>query len=139
MGLDAISAQNALISRQALGAGAFVPIAELGDFSGPALTRNTIEMITHNDPIDFYVGGIKRRGEIEMNLKFNPHIASHKALRDAWNNDQVDVYRIAFPDGSYWQISGFISNMSPTMPVDDALTADVTIRPTGYMSFFDAP
>jgi hypothetical protein len=137
---DAISAQGTIIERDPLGAGAFAAIAELRDISGPALSRNPIETTNHNDPDENFVVGIRRYGEVTFTIGYIPTNASHKSgtgLIGSWENGDRDVFRITYPDGSSWVFSGFISNFGANAPLDDGLTADVSIRTTGGMIFND--
>lgn len=137
MGLG-ISSQGTLIARQEQGAGPFVTIAELSDITPPPLMRNPIETTTHNDPEEQFVVGIRRKGELSFSMFFIPTNPTHDHLTGliwSWKNGFRDVWRITYPDGSQWLFSGYVTNVGPAAPVDDALTADVTIRPTGLMSF----
>jgi hypothetical protein len=112
----------------------FVDIAELGNLTPPALTRKPIETTTHNQNDDRYIVGIRRHGELGMNLNFIPTDPTHdhvSGLQKAWHEGTRDIYRITYPDGSQWLFSGFVSNFAPSAPVDDKLSADVSIRPTG--------
>jgi hypothetical protein len=138
MSENAISAHGTMVARQPLGAGPFTDIAELRDISGPELQRNSIETLAHNDNIDHYAVGVRRRGEMTFTLGFVPSLGTHDhltGLTKAWDDGSRDIYRISYPDGSIWMLSGYVTNIGPSMPVDDGLEADVTIRPTGPMSF----
>ena len=120
----------------------FVDIAELRDITVPALTRNEIEMTTHNEDDDSYIVGIRRHGSMTFNMNFVPSDPTHDhvdGLQAAWFNGTRDIYRITYPDGSSWLFSGFVSNFGATAPVDDRLSADVTIRPTGKHDWVAAP
>jgi len=113
---------------------AFTDIAEMRDLTPPGLTRNPIETTTHNEEDDRYIVGIRRHGEVKVNLNFVPTDATqdhNTGLQAAWFDGSRDIYRITYPDGSQWLFSGFVSNFEPSAPVDDRLSADVTIRPTG--------
>jgi hypothetical protein len=137
MGLG-ISSQGTLIARQVQGVGPFTTIAELSDITPPPLSRNPIETTTHNDPEEQFVVGIRRKGELGFSIFWIPTNATHdhlSGLIHSWRNGYRDVWRITFPDGAQWLFSGYVSNVGPAAPVDDALTADITIRPTGLMSF----
>jgi hypothetical protein len=137
MGLG-ISSQGTLIARQPLGVGPFTTIAELGDITPPPLMRNPIETTTHNDPEEQFVVGIRRKGELSFSIFWIPTNATHDHLTgiiQSWRNGDRDVWRITYPDGAQWLFSGYVTNVGPAAPVDDALTADITIRPTGLMSF----
>src|SRR5262245_23352406 len=109
----------------------FVDIAEMGDLTPPALTRNPIETTTHNEEDDRYIVGIRRHGEVSVNLNFVPSDPTQDhltGLQKKWFDGSRDIYRITYPDGSSWLFSGFVSNFEPDAPVDDRLSADVTIR-----------
>jgi len=135
---SAISAQGTLIARQVQGSGAFTTVAELRDITPPPLTRNPIETTNHNEVEESFVVGIRRKGELTFQIGFVPSLATHNptaGLVHSWINGYRDVWRITFPDASTWTFSGYVSNISPSAPVDDGLVADITVRPTGLMSF----
>lgn len=148
---NAISAQGTIVARSidpnwpdndpVGGAVSFVDIAELKDITPPALTRNTIETTSHNQDADRYIVGIKRHGEMSLSLNFLPGNATHDhltGLQKSWDDGDRDIFRITYPDGSAWIFSGFVSNFAPSAPIDEALVADVTIRPTGNHIFVAA-
>lgn len=139
---DAISAQGTIISRGPGGTGPFTAIAELRDISGPALSRNPIETTNHNDADENFVVGIRRYGEVTFTIGFIPNAPTHgnaTGLINSWNAGDKDIFQVEYPDTTKWIFSGFISGIEPSMPLDDGLTADVTIRTTGGMIFDEAP
>lgn len=121
------------------GALAFVAIAELREITPPALTRNEIEMTTHNEQDDSYIVGIRRHGTMTWNVNFLPNADlpggnTHDhltGLQKKWFDGTRNIYEIEYPDGTSWMFSGFVSNFAPSAPVDDRLGADVSVRPTG--------
>jgi len=143
MSENAISAQGTLIARApAATPTVFTTIGELHDITAPALSRNPIEMTAHNDVEESFVVGIRRKGELQFEIGFLPTLATHgqsAGLIKAWKDGTRDIYKITYPEGSIWLFSGYVTNFAPKAPVDDALTADVTIRPTGTSTFTDAP
>ncbi len=129
-----ISAQGTLLARQTNGAGAFTDVSELRDFTPPALSRNALETTTHNEDDDAYIPGIRRHGDMTFTLNFVPDDATQDhttGLQKSWFDGSRDVYRITFPDGTMWLFSGYVTNFAPDAPVDDVLTVEVTVRPTG--------
>jgi hypothetical protein len=137
MSANALSAHGTLLYRQSQGAGPFNVVGELRDISGPELSRNPIEVTAHNDVEEHFVMGIRRKGEVSLQVGFNLTDTSHVGLRDSWEAGDRDVWRIDFTDGSQWLFSGFVQTLGPQMPVDDAFLMDVTIRPTNTMTFID--
>lgn len=139
-----ISAQGTLIARgpNTPPTITFTEIAELRDITPPALTRNALETTTHNEDDDAYIVGIRRHGDLTMQMNFVPDNATQDhltGLQKAWYDGTCDIYRLTFPDGTAWVFSGYVTNIAPDAPVDDVLTAEVTIRPTGQHMFIAAP
>jgi hypothetical protein len=136
---NAISAQGTLIARApAATPSVFTTIGELRDITPPPLTRNTIETTSHNEEEESFVVGIRRKGELGFQIGWVPTLATHNhtaGLIYAWRQGSRDVYRITYPDGSQWLFSGYVTNVGPEAPVDGGLTAAVSVRPTGLMSF----
>jgi hypothetical protein len=133
-----ISAHGTLIARAPAATPAvFTTIAELGDFTLPEMTRNEFDASVHNRNIDNYVLGILRRGAMTFPFNFIPtdptqdHLTGlYKAIID----NAIDGYRVTLSDGTPWIMSGQVQAIKPTAPVDGKLTADVTLRFSGYMS-----
>jgi hypothetical protein len=125
---NAISAHGTIIKRNG------TAIAELRDITPPALTRNPIETTMHNSDDDSYVVGIRRKGELQFEIGYLPDAnGTHDAatgLMKAWADGSKDLYQIVFPDSANWFFSGFVTNISPSAPVDGGLVASVSIRPT---------
>lgn len=116
------------------GAVSFEPIAELRDITPPSLTRNEIETTTHNEQDDRYIVGIRRHGTMSFDCNFVPFDGSQDhltGLQKHWFDGVRRIYQLTFPDGTQWLFSGFLSGITPSAPVDDRLSATVTIRPTG--------
>lgn len=128
-----ISAHGTLVLRNG------TQIAELQDITPPPLSRKPIETTTQNSSDDSYVVGIRRKGELGFQINFLPSgDSTHDAntgLLAAWASGQKDEYRILFPDGAVWLISGFVSNIAPKQPVDGAQSAQISIRPSGGQIF----
>lgn len=126
-----ISAQGTIIKRNG------TAIAELKDITPPSLTRNPLETTMHNSQDDSYVVGIRRRGELQFTVNFLPQDeATHAAsagLVKAWLDGSKDLYEIDFTDGAIWYFSGFVTQISPSAPVDGVLEAQISIRPTNGM------
>lgn len=139
-----ISAQGTIIARSpdpnwppnapVGGSVSFTNIAELRNITVPALTRNTLETTTHNEGDDSYIVGIRRHSDMTFQVNFVPTNPTHDhmtGLQKAWFDGTRDIYKVTYPDGTSWLFSGFVSNLGATANVDEVLTADVTIRPTG--------
>lgn len=133
-----ISAHATLVARAPNATpGVFTTIAELGDIGVPELSRNEFDSSVHNRNIDDYVLGMLRRGTMTIPLNFIPTDGTHDHLTGLYKaiiTNSIDGYRMAFPDNTTWIMSGQVQSIKPNAPVDGKLSADVTIRFSGYMS-----
>lgn len=136
MSVNALSGHGTLISRNG------TPIAELGDMTPPALTRNEFDTTTQDEDIDSYILGVLRRSAMTFPMNFIPTDGTHDHLTGLYaaiiDND-VDEYRVTFPDGTEWIMSGMVQNIVPTAPLDGKLSANVTLRFSGPMQIEDLP
>ena len=116
----------------------FTGIAEIHDFSGPGISLNIIEA-THQlspDAMREFVAGLKDLTELSFEIGFVPTEATHSLstgfLKD-WSDRTRRNYRIVFPDtaATTWAVSGFVTGFDISAPLEDMLTAAVTIKLTG--------
>lgn len=130
---SAISAHGTLVAR------ATVTIGELMDITPPSLQRNTFDTTNQNDSDESFVVGVRRKGELQFTVNFLPSgEVTHGAvsgLLKAYDTGSKDLWKITYPDNSTWSFSGYIVNISPKAPVDGALQADITVRPTNAFVF----
>ena len=126
---NAVSAQGTIIHRNG------VLIGELRNITPPPLSRNPIEITTHNETDAAWIVGIRRKGTLDLEVGFLPSgDATHgnvSGLIKAWTDGSKDLYRVGFTDGANWYFSGFVVNIAPSAPVDDGLVANVSIQPAG--------
>lgn len=116
--------------------------AQVTNISGPGLSLDTIDVTAHDstNAWEEVVGGILRSGEITMNIIYDPATATHKNAGTGLLADFVArtaiTLTLVFPDSgtTEWTFSAFVTGFDPANPVDGALTADVTFKPTGDMT-----
>lgn len=137
---NAISAHGTLIARApAATPTTYTTIAELeGDITVPDLTRKEIDVSVHNRNIDSYVLGMLRRSSLVFPINYIASDGTHDnitGLYSAIRTNSIDGYRITFPDGDVIIMSGQVSAIKRKAPVDDKLTADITMRPSGLFLF----
>ena len=132
----AISGHGTLLARApAATPTVFTTIAEVGDISLPGLMRNDFEALTQDRNIDAYILGILRRNPLQISVNFLPsdHVTGMlKAL--ITEPPPIDGYKMTFPGGVIWLVSGQVKGFDIKAPVDGKLSADVTIRPSDRMT-----
>lgn len=133
----AISGHGTLVACQFTPGGAFENIAEQGDITPPELTRNEFDATTQDKDIDTYVLGVLRRGAFTQPLNFLPGHHTHDHLTGVFKlmiDNTVTGWRITYPDGTEWIMSGQVQGLKPGAPVDGKLSLDMTLRFTGSMA-----
>lgn len=115
-------------------------IGEVYDISGPSLSRDNVEITHHQSPGRWRekMKSLKDAGDVTFSIQYVPTEATHRLstgiLADL-NTDTgaLDTWSIVFPDtgATTWSFSGFIAGFEPKEPIDDRLTADVTITVSG--------
>jgi predicted secreted protein len=133
-GVDAFGTQ---FLRDSTGAGAFVAIANVTDIQEPSRAREAIEVTAHDSPNRYreFIKGLKDGGEVEITLNYAPGNASHQALDDDFEEDDLRDYQvILLPDDvdeHTWQFSGLITGISGEMPTEDKMERTVTVKISG--------
>ena len=113
--------------------------AQVTSISGPGITVDTVDVTSHDSTSAWeeHVATIIRSGEITLDIVYDPANATHKNAAGGLLADLVSrtaiVLTLIFPDAATteWTGSAFVTGFEPGMPVDGALTASVTLKPTG--------
>ena len=134
---------NAFGTKLQLGDGApvteiFTDIAEITSISPPSLSKDTIETTSH-DSVDRYkefISGLRDAGEVSLDINYDPADATHgllTGLLGEYEKDAPSNYKIIFPDASTttWSFAGILTSFETSAPIDDKLTASVTIKISG--------
>lgn len=132
------------ISWQPNGGTAFTEVAFVqDDLSPPGLSRNAIDSTTRDDTAytRTFIKGWKDTGEASFNVAYDPSAATHGTavggLYAIWNDDTtgLDDWRITYPDASTETFQGIMTAFEPTAPLDDLMTADITIKASGTITW----
>lgn len=121
---------------------AFTTVVGVQDITGPSFSTDMIDVTAHDSPNAFeeVVPGFKHSGEISFTLVYDPVHATHDettGLFSHWQDREEHNYKIIFTDTGTTTMSfaGFCTAFDFSMPVNGALTVDVTIKPTGEPTF----
>lgn len=133
-GLDAFGTQ---FKRDSTGSGSFVAIANASDISGPSRSRDAIEVTAHDSPNQYreFVKGLKDGGEVEITLNYDPAAATHQALDDDFEEDDLRDYQVVVLPGTAneytWEFSALITDLGDEFPDDDKMERTVTFKISG--------
>lgn len=114
-------------------------IAEVTDISAPELSRDTAEVTHHQSPNMWRerIKILKDAGEVSMTINYIPSNSTHNVatglLADFGNDTTNDTWSLVFPDtaATTWSFAGALTKHSVKAPIDDRLTADITIQIMG--------
>lgn len=133
-GLDAFGTQ---FKRDSTGSGSFLTIASVTDISGPSRSRESLDVTAHDSPDKYreFTKGLKDGGEVEITLNYDPSAASHQALDDDFEEDNLRDYQVVVLPGSAneytWQFSGLITDLGDEFPHDDKMERKATFKISG--------
>jgi len=117
-------------------------IANVTNISGPGLSLDTEDVTSHDSTGGWeeVVGTILRSGEVTLDIVYDPDNATHKYASAGLLHDLVSrtaqTYNLYFSDSTpaTWSFSALVTGFQPGMPVNGALTASVTLKPTGAVT-----
>lgn len=117
---------------------AFTTVAEVTEISGPSLALDPLDVTSHESPGAFreFVGGLLDGGEVSFTINYVPtgstHDASTGLIADMIART-VRNFQVIFPDvgATQWSFAALITAFEPAEPVDDRLSAEVTLKVTG--------
>ena len=107
--------------------------AEILDVNPPSLSRESVE-VTHQGTTggkDFIPADLYDAGECSFDVHFNPDTAPPI-------DEAAETITITFPSGATWAFSGFLTGYEPKAPLEDKMTATVTIKVTGEITITPA-
>jgi hypothetical protein len=107
-------------------------VEELGDVTIPALTRKAVEDTKHSSEDDVYAIGHRSYGNLSFDIALIPSLVDRFLV--AWTSHSLDSYVLFFVDGASWSFLGRVVNVSPKIPVEGKLAAQVTIQVEGKIN-----
>lgn len=115
------------------GSGIFAAVAEVTNIKPPSDSINIIDATSYaslNNTKEFLRGMIDP-GDAGFDFNFLPGGAGDVAVR-AWRTaGDTRKCRITWPNAVTWTFSGFLTGYTPNAPMEDKMSASVTIKVTG--------
>jgi len=136
---NATFGKGTLLRREtAPGSGVYETIAECKTISGPGTDADEID-ITNQDSVGAvreFLRGLINPGEITTEVNFDPNDATHDGSTGCFADllaGTVRSWRVVFPTTptATLQFTAFVKGFPMTSPVDNVLTASLTLKLTG--------
>ncbi len=116
----------------------FTTIAEVLDISGPGLSMEPVDATSHDsDGWKEFIAGLKDGGDVSFDIQYIPSNATHKNASGGvlYDFDQRTLrnFQLVFPDSgsTTWTFAAFVTGFEPQAPVEDKLTASLTLKISG--------
>lgn len=114
----------------------FTAVAEVNSISGPNLTRDTIDVTSLDSTGGYreFIGGFRDGGEVTLEMNFT--LDGYDDLKADFDNDTMWTYQIVLPDSgnTTFEFDGLVTSLGLGIPMDDKITADVTIKVSGQLT-----
>ena len=118
-----------------------VEIAQVTNISGLSISLDTVDVSEHDgDGWEEHVATILRSGTVTLDIVYDPNDATHKNANGGLLYDMTQriagVWNLVFPTTptKYFTFTAYVTGFTPSAPVDGALTASVTLKPTGLVT-----
>ena len=112
---------------------AWAAIAEVNSITGPSMTRDFIDVTSLDSTGGFreFITGFRDAGTLTLAMNFTH--ATYTAMKADFENNAHCHYCIVLPDAQLTSLefAGLVTEIPLTIPTDDKITADVTIKISG--------
>lgn len=116
-------------------------VAQVTNISGLSISLDTVDVSEHDgDGWEEHVATILRSGTVTLDIVYDPNDATHKNANGGLLYDMTQrvagVWNLVFPTTptKYFTFTAYVTGFTPSAPVDGALTASVTLKPTGLVT-----
>ena len=115
---------------------AYTTISNIATISGPGFTRETVDTTALDTTGGYrtFLTGFRDAGELTFTMMF--YYGGFDLLKDDFESDSAAHYRITLPDSYSTRIDfdGLVTGMPMTIPPDEKVTCDVTIKISGTVT-----
>lgn len=119
----------------------YTTVAGVLDIKGPNISLTQID-VTSRDSANWmeFIGGLKDGGEVTFSLIYDPATQTQSAsasggLLTLLGSGSTNNFQLYFPSSNTFTFAGLVTKFAPTAPLNDKLTADVTIKVSGAVTF----
>jgi predicted secreted protein len=121
---------------QRWGGAAWANFAEVTSITGPTMTRDFIDVTSLDSTGGYreYITGFRDAGTISMNMNFTRD--SYDLLKTDFESSTLQNYQIILSDveNSAIEFEGLVTEIPITIPTDDKISVDCTIKITGAVT-----
>lgn len=112
---------------------AWVQLSEINSITGPTMTRDFIDVTSLDSTGGYreFITGFRDAGTISLSMNFTRD--TYDTFQDDFESPDTHYYEIVLPDveNTTLEFAGLVTEIPLTIPTDDKITADVTIKISG--------
>ena len=114
----------------------FSAIAEINSIQGPNKSRSTIDVTSLGSTGGYreFIASFRDAGQVELEMNFTR--AGYSDMNDDFELDTLVNYQIVLPDtgNTTLDFAGLVINLGMGIPMDNKITAPVTIKISGEVT-----
>jgi len=114
---------------------AWAAIAEVNGITGPTKSRDTIDVTSLDSTGGYreFIPGFRDGGTVTLPMNFTRD--TYDLMNTDYEADTIQNYQILLsdPENTGFDFEGFVTELGLAVPVDDKISADVTIKITGQI------
>lgn len=133
MSTTAVTGKGTIFSRWNTGTSAWEPIANINSISGPTMSRETVDVTTLDSAGGYrqFIGSLRDGGEVSLSMNFDKD--TYLQMKNDFEDDDLQKYQIVLPDSvnTTLEFEGIVTDCPMDIPLDDKITADITIKISG--------
>ena len=111
-------------------------IAEVNSITGPGMTRDFIDVTSLDSTGGYreFIAGFRDGGTVVLAMNFTR--ANYDLMKADFESDTSVLYEIVLPDTDSTSVvfMGLVTELPLTIPTDDKVTIDVTIKVDGEVT-----
>ena len=115
----------------------YVSLAEVNSITGPSMTRAFIDVTSLDSTGGYreFITGFRDAGTISLKMNFTT--ASYAFIKEDFQKVAANAYKIVLSDPglSTLEFEGLVTELPLSIPTDDKISADCTIKITGQVDF----
>jgi predicted secreted protein len=112
---------------------AWAKLAEVNSITGPSMTRDFIDVTSLDSVGGFreFITGFRDAGTVSLTMNFTR--ATYALMKSDFEANVAKSYQIILPDAAETSLEflGLVTELPLTIPTDDKVTVDVTIKISG--------
>lgn len=120
----------------------YAAVAQVRDIAGPSAEAADIDITSRDSTGNAmeFLAGLINGGEVTLDVVYDPGLAGHDTLSTMFNAGTEVTFRLTYPAATDKRavFDGYLKAFQPQAPLEDRLSANITIKVTGPVTWHEA-